>query len=118
MNDTAKNWLIVIGSLACVGLGVFGFYRFAESPLVVRLAMILGGLGAGAGVAYLSTQGKTFVQFARESIDEAKKVAWPTRSETVKMTMIVFVFAVVMAIFLFAVDTAIGYLIAWLTKRG
>ena len=34
------------------------------------------------------------------------------------MTLIVFAFAVVMAIFLFAVDTVIGLLISWLTKRS
>ena len=34
------------------------------------------------------------------------------------MTLIVFAFAVIMAIFLFAVDTSIGYIIQWLTKRG
>ena len=38
--------------------------------------------------------------------------------ETVQMTLIVFAFAVIMAIFPFAVDTSIGYIIQWLTKRG
>ena len=65
-----------------------------------------------------SAPGKDFLQFARESVDEGKKVARPTRKETVQMTLIVFAFAVIMAIFLFAVDTSIGYIIQWLTKRG
>jgi preprotein translocase subunit SecE len=118
MNESAKNWTILAVALACVGLGVFAFYRFAESPTVVRIALIAAGLAAGAGVAYLSQPGKDFLQFAREAVEEGKKVAWPTRKETIQMTMIVFVFAVVMAMFLFAVDTAIGYLIQWLTKRA
>jgi preprotein translocase subunit SecE len=118
MNDNVKNWAIFATAFACVALGVFGFYRFAESALVLRIAMVLAGLAAGAGVAYVSQPGKDFVQFAKEAADEAKKVAWPTRKETIQMTMIVFAFAVVMAIFLFGVDTLIGYLIAWLTKRG
>jgi preprotein translocase subunit SecE len=118
MNDNVKNWAIFATAFICIALGVFGFYRFAESALVLRIAMVLAGLAAGAGVAYLSQPGKDFLQFAKESIDEGKKVAWPTRKETIQMTLIVFAFAVVMAIFLFGVDTAIGYLIAWLTKRG
>jgi preprotein translocase subunit SecE len=118
MNDSAKNWAIFIVAIACVGIGVFGFYQFAESPMVVRIAMVAAGLAVGAGIAYLSQPGKDFLQFAKESVDEGKKVAWPTRKETIQMTLIVFAFAVVMAIFLFAIDTSIGYLIAWLTKRN
>ena len=118
MSNTTKNWAIFLAAGMCVVAGVFGFYRFAESALALRMLMVLAGLVAAAGVAYTSTPGKEFVQFAQEAVNEGKKVAWPTRKETIQMTLIVFAFAVVMAIFLFAVDTAIGYLIAWLTKRG
>jgi len=118
MNDTTKNWAIFLAAGVCVAAGVYGFYHFAESALALRMLLVLAGLLAGAGVAYASAPGKDFVQFARESIDEGKKVAWPTRKETVQMTLIVFAFAVIMAIFLFAVDTSIGYIISWLTKRG
>ena len=36
-----------------------------------------------------------FFDFAKESINEAKKVVWPTRKETLKMTGLVFAFAVI-----------------------
>lgn len=118
MNETTKNWAIFLAAGVCVIAGVYGFYHFAESALALRMLMVVAGLAVASGVAYTSTPGKEFVQFARESIDEGKKVAWPTRKETVQMTLIVFAFAVVMAIFLFSVDTTIGYIISWLTKRG
>ncbi|MGL4231215.1 MAG: preprotein translocase subunit SecE [Casimicrobium sp.] len=118
MNDTVKNWAIFIAAAALVALGVYGFYHFSESPLVVRILMVLAGIVAGAGVAYFSQPGRDFVGFAKESRDEAKKVAWPTRKETIQMTLIVFAFSVVMALFLFLVDTAIAYLIQWLTSRS
>lgn len=118
MNDSAKNWAIFVVALALIALGVFGFYYFSESPLVVRILLVLAGLGAGAGVAYFSQQGKDFVGFAKDSIDEGKKVAWPTRKETIQMTLIVFAFSVVMAIFLFVVDLSIAWGIQWLTQRG
>jgi preprotein translocase subunit SecE len=118
MNDTVKNWAIFLVAAALVALGVYGFYHFSESPLVVRLLIVLAGLGAGAGVAYFSQQGKDFVGFARESIDEGKKVAWPTRKETLQMTLIVFAFSVVMALFLFLVDMSIAWIIQWLTQRS
>lgn len=118
MNETTKNWAIFLAAGVCVIAGVYGFYHFAESALALRMLMVVAGLAVASGVAYTSTPGKEFVQFARESIDEGKKVAWPTRKETVQMTLIVFAFAVVMAIFLFSVDTTIGYIISWLTRRG
>jgi preprotein translocase subunit SecE len=118
MNDTAKNWAIFIVALALIALGVYGFYHFSESPLVVRILMVIAGLAAGAGVAYFSQQGKEFIGFAKDSVEEGKKVAWPTRKETIQMTLIVFAFSVVMAIFLFVVDLSIGAIIQWLTKRG
>jgi preprotein translocase subunit SecE len=118
MNDTAKNWAIFLLAAALVALGVYGFYHFSESPLVVRLLIVIAGLAAGAGVAYFSQQGKDFVGFAKESIEEGKKVAWPTRKETIQMTLIVFAFSVVLSIFLFTVDTLIGLLISWLTSRN
>ena len=118
MNDTTKNWAIFLAAGMCVAAGVYGFYRFAESALALRMLMVIAGLAIASGVLYASTPGKEFVQFARESIDEGKKVAWPTRKETIQMTLIVFAFAVIMSIFLFAVDTTIGGIISWLTKRG
>ena len=118
MNETTKNWAIFVAAGVCVAAGVYGFYYFAESALALRMLMVLAGLAVASGVVYASAPGKEFVQFARESIDEGKKVAWPTRKETIQMTLIVFAFAVIMSIFLFAVDTAIGGIISWLTKRG
>ncbi|TAG76526.1 MAG: preprotein translocase subunit SecE [Burkholderiales bacterium] len=118
MNDTVKNWAIFLAAFALVALGVYGFYHFSESALVLRILMVIAGLAAGAGVAYFSQQGKDFVGFAKDSIDEGKKVAWPTRKETIQMTLIVFAFSVVLAIFLFVVDISIAAIIQWLTKRG
>ena len=118
MNETTKNWIIFLAAGAFVVAGLYGFYHFAESALALRMLIVLAGLAAASGVIYVSTPGKEFVQFARESVAEGKKVAWPTRKETIQMTLIVFAFAIIMAIFLAGVDAAIGALISWLTKRG
>jgi preprotein translocase subunit SecE len=42
---------------------------------------------------------------------EAKKVVWPTRKETVQMTLVVFVVVVLMAIFLALVDIGFTYIV-------
>ena len=111
--DKAK----IIAAVACVVLGVWGYYYFAETALVLRVLMVLGGLVGGALVAYTSAPGKEFFAFAQESWQEAGRVSWPTRKETLQTTAIVFVFVVVMALFLFSVDSLLAWIVQLLTGR-
>jgi preprotein translocase subunit SecE len=109
----------LFGAFLCVAAGVFAFHYYSQSALVLRVLMVLAGLAAGAGVAWLSQPGKTFVEFSKEAIAEAKKVAWPTRKETLQTTMIVFVFVLIMSIFLFTVDALLSYLMSFVNNsRG
>ena len=104
-------------AVACVVAGLWAYYYFVDTALVLRVLMVVGGLLAGAGVAWLSTPGKEFFAFAQEAWAEAGRVAWPTRKETIQTTAIVFAFVVVMALFLFAVDTTLAWIIKLLTGR-
>ena len=104
-------------AVGCVVLGVWGYYYFAETALVLRFLMVVAGLLAGAAVAWSSQPGKEFFAFAQEAWQEAGRVSWPTRKETVQTTAIVFAFVVVMALFLFAVDSTLAWLVQLLTGR-
>jgi preprotein translocase subunit SecE len=112
--DNAKIAL----ALGCIVLGLWGYYAFPDAALVLRVLMVLGGLLAAAGVAWLSTPGKAFFAFAQESWQEAGRVAWPSRKETMQMTLVVFIFVVVMAMFLFSVDTLLAWIVKLATGRG
>jgi len=101
----------IIVAIACVVLGLWGYYHYVSMATGWRALMILGGLVVGAAVMWLSTPGKNFVVFAREAWQEGARVAWPTRQETIRMTLIVFVFVVIMSLFLFSVDWIIAALI-------
>jgi preprotein translocase subunit SecE len=105
-------------AFACVVLGVGGYYYFSETAQVLRVLMVLGGIVAAGAVAWLSAPGKEFFAFAQEAWAEAGRVSWPTRKETIQTTGIVFAFVVVMAMFLFAVDTSLAWGIKMLTGRG
>src|SRR4249920_2586938 len=105
-------------SFACVVAGVWGYYYFSESAQVLRVLMVMGGLVAAGAVAWLSAPGKEFFAFAQEAWAEAGRVSWPTRKETMQTTMIVFAFVVILALFLFAVDTMLAWGIKMLTGRG
>src|SRR5262247_3993206 len=107
----------IVIAVGCVVLGIVGYYYFADTALVLRVLMVLGGLVAGALVAWTSAPGKEFFAFAQESWQEAGRVSWPTRKETVQTTAIVFAFVVVMALFLFAVDSLLAWIVQLLTGR-
>jgi preprotein translocase subunit SecE len=105
-------------AVACVVAGVWGYYYFADTALVLRVLMVMGGLVAAGGVAWLSTPGKEFFAFAQEAWQEAGRVAWPTRKETIQTTLIVFGFVVIMALILFSIDTTLAWIVKLLTGRG
>ena len=95
-NDKFKVVLAVVALIA----GVVGFFVLTGKPTLVRAAALVVGLLISAGIAYTSAAGRDFLNFAKESVRETKKVVWPTRKEATQITLIVFAFVVVMAIFL------------------
>ena len=110
--------LKIILAVACVVGGVAAYYYFAETAVVFRVLMVMGGLVAAGGVAWLSAPGKEFFAFAQEAWQEAGRVSWPTRKETMQTTAIVFGFVVIMALILFSIDTTLAWIIKLLTGRS
>ena len=108
----------MILAVALVIAGVWGYYYFSETAQVLRVLMVLGGLLAAAGVAWLTAPGKELFEFGQEAWAEAGKVSWPTRKETVQTTLVVFAFVVIMALFLFAIDTSLAWMIKLLTGKA
>jgi len=50
-------------------------------------------------------------QFMREVQAEAKKVVWPERKEAIQTTLMVLVMVVFVALFLWAIDGILGWLV-------
>ena len=98
--------------------GVAGFYLLGDKPMVIRILAVLGGVVAAGVVAALTQSGRQFLGFAKDSVAEAKRVVWPTRKEAMQTTGIVFVFVVIMALFLFGIDTLLATIVSTLTSRG
>ena len=114
MADKIK--LLVAGLLVIAG--VAGFYYFADAPTVVRVLSVIAGVVLAGVVAGMSGPGKQFFSFALDARDEAKKVVWPTRKETIQMTGVVMAFVVVMALFLWAVDGILMWLVKLAMGQG
>ena len=108
----AERIKIAIAALIALG-GLVAFYALGDRALVLRLAALLGAFAIAVAVMWTTQAGKAFLVFARESWEEAKRVVWPSRKETIQTTGVVFLFVFVMAFFLWMVD--VGLL--WVTQK-
>ena len=105
--DKAKLALAV----ALVIAGVAGFYLFSKQGQIAQWGALLVGLAAAFVVFMTAEPGKEFVAFGRDSWKEVKKVVWPTRKESVQMTLYVIGFCAVMALFLWTTDKTLEWLL-------
>jgi len=110
--------LKLVISLLLVAAGVAGFYLLADQPLVVQVLAFIGGIVAALVVMSTSPTGKQAFSYVGDSIAEAKRVVWPTRQETIQMTLVVFVMVLIMAAFLAVVDIGFAHMVQWIMGRG
>ncbi|MDP1559427.1 MAG: preprotein translocase subunit SecE [Nitrosomonas sp.] len=87
--------------------GIAGFIYLRDSAMVVRVLSVLLGFILAVGIAWFTTQGREFYVYSKESVEETKKVVWPTRKETIQTSGVVFAFVLTMALFLWLVDAGL-----------
>lgn len=105
--DKAKVALAVFAVIA----GVVGFYLLAGKPTYVRAGALVAGLLVAVALAWTSSSGQGFLNFAREAVRETRKVVWPTRREALQITGVVFGFVLIMAIFLWGTDKVLEFVL-------
>lgn len=76
-----------------------------------RTAVLLVLLALAVATFFMSEPGKQLIAFGKDSVREVKKVVWPTRKEAGQMTLYVFAFVVVMALFLFLTDKTLEWVL-------
>jgi len=96
--------LLVVGALVA-------FYALSKQGPLAQWAALLVLLAAAVGAFLTSESGKSLVAYGRDSIDEVRKVVWPTRKEAGQMTAIVFGFVILMALFLWMTDKSLEWVI-------
>ena len=110
--SSSKDSVLLTFSIIAILGGIAAFYWFDEMPLLLRIGMVVLGIAAGAGLLWLSTYGREFVQFAQAARVELRKVVWPSRTETFQTTYVVIGFAIVMGFFFFFLDL----ILTWMTR--
>lgn len=105
--DKAK--LVLAAALVVAALA--GFYLTAKQGQVAQWGVLIVGLVAAVVVFALSDAGRQLMAFGRDSVREVKKVVWPTRKEATQITLYVFGFVVVMALFLWLTDKTLEWVL-------
>ena len=101
--------------LAASGLlvvaGVVAFYLLGQQSLWLRVIALLVLVASAVGVFFTSAPGKELIAFGQDALKELSKVVWPTRPEATQMTLYVFAFVVIMALFLWLTDKSLEWVI-------
>ncbi len=121
MSEKAENpsnsldmlkWLIVIVLLG----GVIAANTYYQEVSVLYRALGAVALVVLAGFLASSTvKGSTFINFAKESRTEVRKVVWPTRQEAIQTTGIVLVVTLLMSLLLWVLDSVLFWLVGLVT---
>jgi preprotein translocase subunit SecE len=108
--DTAK---LAVAALL-IGAGVFGFYWYQDQSTLYRVLGLLAVTAVALGVALTTEKGRATVSFLQDSRTEVRKMVWPSRTETLQTTLIVFLVIIVVGIFLWLLDMFLGWLIQYI----
>ena len=108
--STSADKAKLAAALALVIGAIAAFYLLGKQGQIAQWGALIACLVAAAVVFMVSEPGKQFVAFGRDSWREVKKVVWPTRKEAIQMTLYVFGFVVIMALFLWLTDKTLEWL--------
>ena len=115
--DTAK---LILAALV-VAASVWGFYALAQQlPVYVRALLPAVGVAIALAIVFFwCDMGRRLTAYVKDATAEMKKVVWPERNETLKMSLFVVLFVAVLAAFILAADSLISWLFFdLLLKRG
>ena len=112
--DKAKLYAAIVIVIA----GVAGYYYLAGQPTWIRWMPVLGSLVLGALVVAFSAYGRAFGEFLGLARVELRKIVWPGRDETLKVTGVVFLFVAFFGIFFWLLDLVLAWATKSLTGQG
>ncbi|MBX2847033.1 MAG: preprotein translocase subunit SecE [Acidiferrobacterales bacterium] len=89
--------------------GIYLYYQLPtimgpDVSILIRVGIILLAIVIALVVAGTSQYGMNLIEFAKGSRTELRKMVWPTRPETIQMTIVVLVAVFLVGLFLWMVD--------------
>lgn len=103
---------VLLDSIGAIATGTVG--RFVTMDLVRHGFPVLAGLGS-----FIALQANAAVRvWGDEVVSELKKIVWPSREHTVRMTLFVCIMLVLSGAALGLLDVVSGKLIQWLLSKN
>jgi preprotein translocase subunit SecE len=115
MADKLKLLLAIL--VFAAGIGAYITFEEQYSTLI-RVGMVLAAFAVGIVIALQAETGRAALGFVRDARTEVRKVVWPTRKETVQTSLMVIVMVVVIAIFLWILDSILFWAVSFITGHG
>lgn len=108
------SWTAMLLTTLAAFLGTYYFDFVGPIQALVWIVWLLSILTIG----FFTAEGRRVYAFGKESHIELKKVVWPTRQETIQITLIVMVMVTVTGFALWGIDSLMTWAIAKLTHLG
>ena len=108
VNTTADKAKLALAA-ALVLASLVAYYALGKQGPLFQWLGLLALLGLAVVVFLLSESGKSLTAFGQDSVREVKKVVWPARKEAIQMTVYVFGFVLIMALFLWLTDKTLEW---------
>jgi len=106
------KWLMAIAAMAGA---VYANHILVDDSVLIRAAAVIALVVIGLALAAVTEKGRAAIEFAKEARIEARKVVWPTRTETVQTSLIIAFSVAVMSLFLWLLDAGLVKLIGLVT---
>jgi preprotein translocase subunit SecE len=100
---------------AIVIASIGGNYYFVQYSQLMRTMGLLVGIAIAVGIASRTVLGQKIWQLWLESLQEVRKIYWPSRKETIQTTVAVLVMVCVMGMLLWTADYILLRAVKWLT---
>ncbi len=115
---TLMDTVLLLLAVAILVGSIFAYYYYSNESALLRSIGVLVAFIVAVWVAFQSAQGRTLWAFIQGSRAELRRVVWPTREETIQTTLIVLVFALIMATFFWLLDVFLLWFTRWITGQG
>jgi preprotein translocase subunit SecE len=105
--DYAKYSLAILIAIA----GIYVFYMYPQWPGAIRGLLVALSLALALVVFGFTAKGYVARQFYSDSLFELRKVVWPTREQSYKVTGMVLVVVVIISLIVAGFDWVISFFV-------
>ena len=105
-----------IGAFLALAVGIGLFYYLEGESLFYRVLVIVAMALVATTLFFLTAQGRDTANFLRGARVELQKTVWPTKTETLHTTLLIFGVVFLVALFLWALDMFLAWFMQILIK--